>query len=230
VHIPNNDAEQLLVTHWNHLGYSTLFIQAALYVGTPKCRELADVRIRECPSDVSVLKFVDDLFGVMEVGRQDQLTLEHFARLLPYADKLETHSVWSIVNFCNQRGYGAWARDHLLPYLSEGHRKTICPTESDVAQTLDECTDDPNRLRALPHWVEMDASRSLQPEKLLAIVERWLKNTARTGSRRVAAVVVASIGSRSDLQILESGPSVRTADENRIIEDTRYRVQRRSPR
>ncbi len=54
--IPENDAETLLDECWSYLGYSPLFIQTALYVGTPKCLELVADSIKKCPDSISVFK------------------------------------------------------------------------------------------------------------------------------------------------------------------------------
>lgn len=226
--VPKADTEQLLLTHWDYLGYSTLFIQTALYIGTPRCRELADTRIRECPPDVPVLNHIDQHFGVMGVGAQDDLTLDHFERLLPYVDKLDPMSVMAIVQFCTRNAHGDWAREHFLAYLPEGNRRMICPTDRDVVQTLDETADDSKRLPALLHWLERNSGRSLQPEHLLAIVERWLKTSTKPRALGVAAEVIAIIGTRSDLRILESDLATRTVDEEILFRNTRYRVQHRS--
>ena len=35
--LPVEEAERLLLKHWDHLKFSTQFVQAALYVATPLC-------------------------------------------------------------------------------------------------------------------------------------------------------------------------------------------------
>ena len=51
-HIPAEDAQALLEEHWGHLGYSRLFIQTAIYVGSPTCLRLARSSIERCPNDI----------------------------------------------------------------------------------------------------------------------------------------------------------------------------------
>ena len=136
--IPRYEAEGLLVDHWGHLRFSPLFIQSALFIGTPRCLALADAAIRECPPGIDILEHVDDHFGVMVSGRQDSVTLEHIERLLPYLDRLEAMSVWTIADFCNRRGHQEWVRRHLQPFLAEGHRADVCPTEADLERKLEE--------------------------------------------------------------------------------------------
>ena len=161
--IPRDEAESLIAKHWDHLRYSPLLIQAALFVGTPRCLALADAGIRECPPQINILEHVDDHFGIMVSGRQDSVTLEHLERLLPYVDRLDAMSVWTIADFCNRRGHQEWVRRHLLPYLPRGTGRRCARRRQTSRRELDGPQGDDGRSIWLRHWVEEGAGEWSRP-------------------------------------------------------------------
>jgi hypothetical protein len=228
--IPRDEAEGLIAKHWEHLQYSPLFIQAALFVGTPRCLALADAGIRECPPQINVLEHVADHFGIMVSGRQDSVTLEHLERLRPYVGRLDALSVWMIADFCNRRGHQEWVRRSLAPYLTEEYRAQVCPTEADIERDLDRSAGDEGRSIWLRHWAEEGAGRVVPPGQLIGVLRRWIAGKGDLKAWQVAAEIIAAVGSRSDLGILEGWPPAHTDLGRLIIENTRYRVERRSLR
>jgi hypothetical protein len=84
--IPENDAETLLTDYWGHLKYGPKFIQAALYVGTPKCLELADLAIKECPQDILPSKLI--LWDIEQLSQKKRLItyylIYHFLDIMKY--------------------------------------------------------------------------------------------------------------------------------------------------
>jgi hypothetical protein len=75
--IPPEDAEELLGKYWNHLGYSSNFIQTALYIGTSKSLELAERSIKKCPKNIDPFEHISDQYGILEVGMHEYLNIKH---------------------------------------------------------------------------------------------------------------------------------------------------------
>jgi len=108
--IPVKNAETLLDKYRGHLGYSRLFMQTALYIGTSRCLDLAASSISRCPSDIPVFKGLGSRFGFMESERQKYLTPRHLENLLPYLDRLGEHELWGLVEVCQRIGIPEWSR------------------------------------------------------------------------------------------------------------------------
>ena len=54
--LPRADAEGVLLRHWDHLKFSPLFVQAALYIDTPTLREVAAASVAEAVEPASLFK------------------------------------------------------------------------------------------------------------------------------------------------------------------------------
>ena len=51
-------AEDLLVRNWEHLKYTGIFVQAALFVGTERCRSLVAAAVQESPEPKRLFTFL----------------------------------------------------------------------------------------------------------------------------------------------------------------------------
>jgi hypothetical protein len=227
--IPVNDAEKLLEKYWGHLGYSPLFIQTALYVGTPRCLELADSSIRECPRNIEVLKHIHFHFGFMNSERERYLASKHLDILLPYIDRLGEHELYNLAEECQRLGFAKWSKQHISDRLSEEWRKHYHPSNDDLLQDLDEFASDERRVWRIQYWLENFEKRDDPRDRALNIVNRWLASRPSVDGLKIAAACIMVKGNREDLAILdqnqiEGNPSVIA----KIRENTRYFVFRRS--
>jgi hypothetical protein len=227
--IPVKDAETLLVKYWGHLGYSPLFIQTALYVGTPKCLELAASSISQCPRDVDILKHIHHQFGFMDYEREKYLTIQHLDNLLPYLDRLGEHELWQLAEVCQRLGIPEWSKQHISDRLSEKYRKQYHPSDDDLLQDLDDFAADSHGVWRVMYWLEEFDKRHDPRSRVLSIVDRWLASHSTVEGLKIATACVQAIGTRRDLSILDKyaieGPRDKVAN---IKESTRFFVHRRS--
>jgi hypothetical protein len=226
--IPVIDAETLLDKYWGHLGYSPLFIQTALYVGTPKCLELAASSISQCPRDVDILKHIHHQFGFMDSEREKYLTLQHLDNLLLYLDRLGESELWQLAKVCQRLGIPEWSKQHISDWLSEKYRKQYHPSDDDLLQDLDEFVADTHGVWRVRHWLEEFDKRRDPRNRVLSIVDRWLASHPTVECLGIAAECVQVIGTRKDLSILDNtieGPRDKVAN---IKASARFFVHRRS--
>ena len=227
--IPVKDAETLLDKYWGHLGYSPLFIQTALYVGTPKCLELAASSISQCPRDVDILKHIHHQFGFMDYEREKYLTIQHLDNLLPYLDRLGEHELWQLAEVCQRLGIPEWSKQHIFDRLSEKYRKQYHPSDDDLLQDLDDFAADSHGVWRVMYWLEEFDKRHDSRSRVLSIVDRWLASHSTVEGLKIATACVQAIGTRRDLSILDKyaieGPRDKVAN---IKESTRFFVHRRS--
>ena len=227
--IPVKNAETLLDKSWGHLGYSPLFIQTALYVGTSRCLELAASSISRCPSDIPVFKGLGFRFGFMESERQKYLIPRHLENLLPYLDRLGEQELWGLVEVCQRIGIPKWSQQHISDRLSEKDRKRYHPSDDDLLQNLDEFVADKHGVWRLKYWLEEFDKRHDPRDRALGIMNRWLASHPTVQALKIAAACVQTIGARGDLSILEKytveGPP---GEIVKIKENAKFFVQRRT--
>lgn len=200
--IPIADAEELLSAHWRHLRYSRLFLQAAVFVGTPKTLALVDEVIGDYPSDVDPFKHLDVIYGFYDRSREKRLTLNHLKHLEPYMAKLSDNEQSSCAEFCYRQGgeYLTWCTEHLSPEVNKGYRLRYMLTEEDVLRRLDM---DTTHLRNHTLYILDQFRKEHDPAKFLSILRRWLQNKPTWQKVEAAANCIEQIGWRADVVMLD---------------------------
>lgn len=227
--IPVKDAEILLDKYWEHLGYSPLFIQTALYVGTPRYLELAASSIDQCPSNIPVFEHLGFTFGFTYTERQKYLTVRHLENLLPYLDRLSEHELGELAEVCQQLGIPEWSQRHLSGRLSEKDRKHYHPSDDELLQDLDEFAADTHGVWRVKYWLEKFDKRHDPRNRALSIIDRWLSLHPTVKDLQIAAACVQAVGTRKDLSILDKYTIEGSLDKiSNIKASTRFAVYKRS--
>jgi len=200
--IPVPDAEALLTEFWGHLRYSRLFLQAAVFVGTPTTLALVDEVINDYPTDVDPFQYLDTIYGFYDRSRRKRLTLEHLKHLEPYIERMKYEEKFPCGEFCYQQGgdYLVWCKTHLLLDVNDACRNRYCPTEEDILQQLSGPTTH-LRNHAL-HLLDQFRKRN-DPSRFLDILRRWLQDSPNWQKVEAAAHCIEEIGSRDDVTILD---------------------------
>jgi hypothetical protein len=227
--IPLRDGEGLLLKHWDHLQYSPLFVQTALYVGTSKCLALASQALSKYPKGIKVFEHIGHHFGSNNSETGKYLAQRHLDALLPYLDQLDDFSLFEIAETAQRLGIPEWSQQHLKGKLDEKWRKRCLPTDEDLRQDLDDFASAADGEWRVRFWLE-DADKRHDPkQRILGVVDKWLGSHATIKGLQIAGRCISSIGSRSDLGLLDKyvvdGPEDSLA---MIKESTRYFLYRRS--
>jgi hypothetical protein len=204
--VPAKDAERLLLKYWTHLCYSRLFVQAALFVGTPDCLMLAREAIAEYPDDVNPFEHLDQFFGVFAFGAglsletgDPPVSLRRIKNLEPYLHRLPDMALGSLAAVCYCSGTEGieWCKKHFPDSINVSCRQRYCPTDDDLVQTLD---------RYLPRlwtfWLDGFEKRN-DKRNPLDIVQKWLQEQPTFQRFEFAARCIEEIGSREDLGRLD---------------------------
>lgn len=231
--IPENDAETLLDECWSHLGYSPLFIQTALYVGTPKCLELVADSISKCRADIPLFKHFSGHFQLNNANSKKYLDSGKLHRivqsLLPYLDHINEFELWQLAEACKEFKIVQWSKQHLLPRLTDEYRRRCHPSDDDLLQVLDIFSADKDGEWRVTHWLEEFDKRYDLQSRVLSIVDCWLAFNPTIKGLQIAAACVQAVGTRKDLPILEQYTIEGSPDEiAQIKESTRFAVYRRS--
>jgi hypothetical protein len=231
--ISENDAETLLYECWSHLGYSPLFIQTALYVGTPKCLELVADSISKCTDDIPIFKYFSDHFHLNKANSKKYLDSGKLQKivqnLLPYLDRLDDFQLWQLAEACKEFKIVQWSQQHLLPRLTDEFRRRCHPSDDDLLQALDKFAADKDGEWRVTHWLEEFDKRYDLQSRILSLVDCWLAFNPTVKGLQIAAACIQAVGTRQDLSILEQCTIEGSPDEiARIKESTRFAVYRRS--
>lgn len=94
-------AERLLVRHWDHLGLVDFFVQTALYVATPHLLELARASIDASSDPAKMFTHLTGHYGIRFQGRTGITERRQIEVLIPYLDKLDVGCIFSLWEVCN---------------------------------------------------------------------------------------------------------------------------------
>ena len=245
--IPISDAEVLLEKHWRHLQYSPPFIQAALYLGTPKLLTLARKAVQNYPTSADAFKHIGMFFGFFVHGLSDRLSRQHLEVLLPYLDQLSDSTLSSMAEFCQRNGYRDWAELHLrpgferrrarLPKSTRDKQEYVehlgryhFPSDTDLLEDLDRVEQQGQHFSGhLWHWCEEFEHRQDDRARWRRLLDQWLKKSPTTERFRLFAEAILNHGSRKDLPLLTQNTIAGDQEEvARIVANARFAVMLRS--
>lgn len=230
--IPSKDAELLLEKYWGYLGYSPRFVQAALYIATPRCLSLAEFSIKQCSDNFLIYKHIIHLFNPMDRERQQQLqhlSVDHLNRLVPCLDGLEEAELWVLEELCQQIKAFEWGKQYLMPRHSKRNRKKYYPSDDELLLELNKLADDKRGTWRVEGWIKELGQRHLTTVEILSLIDRWLASNSVLKRFHIVAACLESIGSRRNLSLLEKYEVEGSpAEINQIEASTRFSVYRRT--
>lgn len=226
--IPKEDAETLIACNWEHLRYSPLFVQAALYVGTPKCMMLAANGISHSPGSIDVF----DQYFTRQWMLGLEVTLKSLDSLKPYLDRFNDHELAGCAEACERLGEAGieWRKKNLLHLLEKhGMRQRFHPTLDDLMERLEQFKEYGGTHYWAGEWLKCFATLGDSREPL-EVLERWLASKPTYHRFRFVAECIGLIGDRTDLPILDKYPveHERLFHIDWIKESTSFIVRRRT--
>ena len=228
MNLPALDAERLLVRHWEHLRYSSYFVAAALYIGTPRLLDAAEATIHECPTPAQLFQFLHWNFGIRMQGRAGLIREQQVRDLVPYFSLMSPQTIGDLWDGCNQRGWFGLRRELLDGLLDPAHSRRLW-TRPTAKQELDEMASQ-QRSYFMEHWVDDYLKTDVQWREVLETLSEWLEERRSLDALRLVSAAIRSRGSRADLTVLHTYEGAPEPAYSSLIADTRYAVHRRSIR
>jgi hypothetical protein len=200
--IPPADAERLLEKHWDHLQYGPLFVQSALHVGTPRCLELADQVIVECPDDVDMFRHFSLRFPLTPIAAGDVSTLDRIPSLGKYWHRFDEYLLDQFVEACYESGdeERAWCQEHLPESINERYRLRYCPTDDDLIKMLEESIGFART--SIDMWMR-ELTKHVDPARIMRVLRQWLESEPTFQRVQLAMHCIEMIGRRQDLDMLD---------------------------
>lgn len=226
IRLPIEDAERLLLKHWNHLRFSSYFVQAALYVATESLLEVASAAIEDCPRPAGLMMFLSWGFGLKVKGHPGLNRESQVLALAPYLDLLDDMSIFGLWEECNNRGWFSTRKKLLDSRLQPRFAQRIWNRDCAIEE-LDSMIEK-ERQHWVGHWIDRYLKTDVSWGEVLATLMAWLDARQSLEALEVVASAVARRGVREDLNLLRNYEVMEENGVKELILDTEFAVQRRT--
>lgn len=224
IRLPTEDAERLLLKHWNHLCFSAYFFQAALYVATNPLLKVASAAHRDCPKPVRLMM----LWGMRlrteghpGLNRENQVLA-----LTPYLDLLFDMDILILWEECNHRGWFATRKKLLDSRLKPPFVQRIWNLDCAIKE-LDSMVEKKRQYWIGP-WIDQSLKTGVSWSEILAALIAWLDDRQSLEALEIVASAIARRGVRKDLSLLRTYEGMSENRVKELIHDAEFAVRRRT--
>jgi hypothetical protein len=223
--LPPSQVEALLLEHWDHLQFSEVFVQAALYVATPLLLGRVEQAIKVCPDRGKLFIHIGMHYGIRTKGRIGITHRRQIEALAPYLDYMDDHTIYRFWEECNRLGWFDLRRELFDHRLSKTYGRAYID-ENQIISSLDRLVLD-KHAHWIDHWIEEYLKSGFSPADAITIIGKWLALRETFAALELAASAVLHIGRREDLGLLTV--PIEPKDAAAVLRaDTAFGVKRRS--
>jgi hypothetical protein len=222
--LPAEKAEVLLLEHWDHLRFSNLFVQTALYAATPQLLEKVRQAVNECPDPRELFTHISLNYGIDTMGREEIKNRRQVEALVPYLDFFDDLALLRFSKICNQRGWLDLRRQSFDERL-RGKFPGLSLGDTEIFSSLDQMVD--RQFSWVDPWVDRYLESGASRDEVITTVGKWLAARKTIAALELASRVVVYIGRRQDLHILDVAIEPKEAAVA-LLTDTAFAVKRRS--
>jgi hypothetical protein len=228
--IPAEEAENIIVEHWDLIKYDPSFVQAALYAGTDKCLNLVRETVSKSEAKEDLFDHIASHYGIYESGRP-LITRKQLGDLIPYLEFIDEFSLSEFSDYCQRQGMQDWSNQNLLTHVGEETRKRYYPSDIDLRNELDDLAGKPGLSGTfwVTRWFEGFTERNDEPRRAMTIAENWLSERLDTRALAIVGEIISIGGTRKDLDILYKYEIEGSQEKiSRIQQHYSYAVERRT--
>ncbi|MCP3101894.1 hypothetical protein LZ198_23745 [Myxococcus sp. K15C18031901] len=226
--LPTDEAERLLLKHWHHLRFGSRFVQAALYVCTPRLLDAARAAIKDCPQPDMLLRHFSLRVGINTRDRPGLTREEQVSAMAPYLHLLSPEDINSLWETCNDRCWFSLRRGLLDKALKEPYSERQWNPDRLVSE-LDKTLTTKQTVwidHLLGHFLEANVSWS----EILAVMTRWLEERRSLQALRIVAAAILHQGTRDDMSALKIAQAMPEPEAKQLFADTQFALRRKSLR
>ncbi len=223
--LPREDAERLLVQHWDHGHFSPYYVQAALYVATDRLLEMAASAIGSCPCPDRLLEHLSMHMGVRVTGHPGLQGADRVSVLAPYLDFLADGDLFALWQECNDRGWFEVRRKHLDGRLRGTYAERVWCREFAMEKWGKLLAEE--RAHSIHFSIEEYSKADVSWNEILAALMAWLDDQRSVPVLDAVCSAIAHWGRRADLELLDGYRSLGGMAEE-IIQDVGFAVRRRA--
>lgn len=230
-------AANAIVAHWDHLKFSPMFVQAALFLARPETVSLAHTAIAESDEPGKLLEHFSSHWGVKTYGRPGITEIAQLKTLEPILEQISRSAfgdlcISSFFEAANNLSALDWRKKHLDRLIAKVGR-AYCPHDN---QALFMSLDSEvgygvargSRWFHIDHWFEMREKELWSRADLIDIVGEWACSRSSEDATALLCETLLYFGERTDLQWLDQlSAACRETCADKIA-DCIYGVRRRS--
>lgn len=198
--LPLSEAEPLLVKHWDHLQFSSLFVQTALFLASPRLQAMAKEAIEASPEPAKMFRHITIHYGIRFYGRAGVTQPGQIEALVPYLDYLDEMSIHTFWQACTDLGWFDMRRKYFDNRLSPRYAG-IYLTEERAMESLDKHAE--HQHSWIDRWIEDFRKAGSTIDETMNLIGRWLSSRRTMPAFKLATGAVVHAGRRQDLSILD---------------------------
>lgn len=230
-------AANAIVAHWDHLQFSPVFVQAALFLARPETVSLAHTAIAESDEPGKLLEHFDSHWGVRTYGRPGISEIAQLKTLEPILDEISRlpHGELYISSFfdaANELGALEWRKRHLDRLIAKSERAHLPHEKRAIFASLDHEVElhvrQDRRWLSINHWFEWREKESWSRNALIEMIGEWAHIRDSEHAAILLCETLLRFGERNDLQWLDQLSAARRDTCAGKITDCIYGVRRRS--
>jgi hypothetical protein len=198
--LPLEDAEPLLVKHWDHLQFSSLFVQTALFLTSPRLQAMARAAIEDSPEPAKMFEHITSHYGIRTHGRAGVTAPQQVEALVPYLDYLDELAILTFWQLCNDLGWFEMRRKYFDNRLSPRFAGSYV-SEERALEALDKHAESQHSW--IDRWVEDYLKAGFTIDELMDLLARWISSRRTMAALQLATTAVIHTGRRQDLSLLD---------------------------
>jgi hypothetical protein len=185
--------------HWDHLQFSNLFVQTALFLASPRLQAMAKAAIEASPEPAKMFQHITSHYGIRTNGRAGITQPGQIEALVPYLDYLDELPILTFWQVCNDLGWFEMRRKYFDDRLSPRFAGSDV-SEERALQSLDE---DAKRQHSwIDRWIDDFLKAGSTIDEVMNLFARWLSSRRTMPAFSLASTAIIHAGRRQDLSIL----------------------------
>lgn len=217
-----SQAEPMLLRYWDKFGDTMHFIQAALFVATPKLLAKAAEKIAESADAAKLFQHFTMHYG-LRIADEAGITREAQIRALaPYFGFLRAEDVRDLADVCNELGWYDLRRELLDPHLPPAD----LADSSAFSRALDQSIE-----YSHSSWIEREIDDLRKADvswaRLSTVLCDWLATQPSINALVTAKQVILHAGNTNDVAILDVWPGTDDDHRSAVKADLQFALRRR---
>ncbi|MEQ9288799.1 MAG: hypothetical protein RIG77_17895 [Cyclobacteriaceae bacterium] len=214
--IPIEDAEELILNHWNGLSRFNEFLRLGLYIDSKEVNDLAHGLINALEDKKPVFREISRTYGANVVGLSDKITIDKLSRLKPYLGFFDPNEIYWLIDPQNKNTFEWWREN--TPESARRNYVKYFPTDNTIKNYFSHHSKDIEKSLAIDYYIDDLISYGENKDRILKLLDEWLieRRTVLYEEFLVACRVVYLIGKRKDVEILSSHLPKVEGDKRRV--------------
>ena len=223
--LPTDEAESLLLKHWSYLFLSPCFVQAALYIATPRLQALVKNSVEESPDPTRLFEHLTIHWGCGMVGHPGLTKQDQLLALKPYFTFLSPHEIRMLYDICNKKSWFNLRHEIFDKHISTTDMIDYWTPDKGLALFEKALIDQHSSW--LHYRIDVFLKAGVLWNDIFTSMIAWLEQNSSLNALTLVTSVLAKKGVRYDLTRLKYSENLGDAAME-IITDTTFAIYRRS--